>query len=142
MRLDISKSLLWCFYPCSIPRSWIALKIESPTISIWDFFFWLSFAELILWFLVSLVIWFYWPTILFNCWDLFFYCIYTVIFSESFISRVMPDVILFELWFIEILFVFSSHLLWLMFYKKSILKNFPTFTGKHLCQSLFFNKVY
>ena len=25
--------------------------------------------------------------------------------------------------------------------KKSVLKNFANFTGKHLCQSLFFNKV-
>ena len=25
--------------------------------------------------------------------------------------------------------------------KKGVLKNFPKFTGKHLCQSLFFNKV-
>ena len=28
-----------------------------------------------------------------------------------------------------------------MFYKKGVLKNFAKFTGKHLCQSLFFNKV-
>ena len=28
-----------------------------------------------------------------------------------------------------------------MFYKKGALKNFTKFTGKHLCQSLFFNKV-
>ena len=28
-----------------------------------------------------------------------------------------------------------------MFYKKSTLKNFTKFTGKHLCQSIFFNKV-
>ena len=28
-----------------------------------------------------------------------------------------------------------------MFYKKIVLRNFATFTGKHLCQSLFFNKV-
>ena len=28
-----------------------------------------------------------------------------------------------------------------VFYKKSILKNFQKFTRKHLCQSLFFNKV-
>ena len=28
-----------------------------------------------------------------------------------------------------------------VFYKKCILKNFAKFTGKHLCQSLFFNKV-
>ena len=26
-------------------------------------------------------------------------------------------------------------------YKKSVLRNFAKFTGKHLCQSLFFNKV-
>ena len=26
-------------------------------------------------------------------------------------------------------------------YKKDVLKNFTKFTGKHLCQSLFFNKV-
>ena len=26
-------------------------------------------------------------------------------------------------------------------YKKDVLKNFAKFTGKHLCQSLFFNKV-
>ena len=25
--------------------------------------------------------------------------------------------------------------------KKCVLRNFPKFTGKHLCQSLFFNKV-
>ena len=28
-----------------------------------------------------------------------------------------------------------------VFYKKDPLKNFGKFTGKHLCQSLFFNKV-
>ena len=28
-----------------------------------------------------------------------------------------------------------------VFYKKSVLENFTKFTGKHLCQSLFFNKV-
>ena len=28
-----------------------------------------------------------------------------------------------------------------VFYKKGVLKNFAKFTGKHLCQSLFFNKV-
>ena len=28
-----------------------------------------------------------------------------------------------------------------MFYKKDVLRNFAKFTGKHLCQSLFFNKV-
>ena len=28
-----------------------------------------------------------------------------------------------------------------LFYKKGVLKNFIKFTGKHLCQSLFFNKV-
>ena len=28
-----------------------------------------------------------------------------------------------------------------VFYKKAVLRNFTKFTGKHLCQSLFFNKV-
>ena len=28
-----------------------------------------------------------------------------------------------------------------VFYKKGVLKNFTKFTGKHLCQRLFFNKV-
>ena len=28
-----------------------------------------------------------------------------------------------------------------MFYKKGVLKNFAKFTGKHLCHSLYFNKV-
>ena len=28
-----------------------------------------------------------------------------------------------------------------MFCKKGVLRNFAKFTGKHLCQSLFFNKV-
>ena len=28
-----------------------------------------------------------------------------------------------------------------VFYKKGVRKNFAEFTGKHLCQSLFFNKV-
>ena len=28
-----------------------------------------------------------------------------------------------------------------LFYKKDVLKNYAKFTGKHLCQSLFFNKV-
>ena len=28
-----------------------------------------------------------------------------------------------------------------VFYKKGVLKNFAKFTGKHLCESLFFNKV-
>ena len=27
------------------------------------------------------------------------------------------------------------------FYKNGVLRNFAKFTGKHLCQSLFFNKV-
>ena len=30
---------------------------------------------------------------------------------------------------------------WSCFCKKGVLKNFAKFTGKHLCQSLFFNKV-
>ena len=30
---------------------------------------------------------------------------------------------------------------WLRYIKKGVLKNFAKFTGKHLCQSLFFNKV-
>ena len=60
--------------------SWIPFNMESPMISICDSFFWLSFADLIVWFFTSLVIWFYWPTILFNCCDLFFYYIYTAIF--------------------------------------------------------------
>ena len=33
----------------------------------------------------------------------------------------------------------SSHLQ--VFYKKDVLKNFAKFTGKHLSQSLFLNKV-
>ena len=28
-----------------------------------------------------------------------------------------------------------------VFYKKGVLRNFTKLTGKHLCQSLFFNKV-
>ena len=28
-----------------------------------------------------------------------------------------------------------------VFREKGVLRNFATFTGKHLCQSLFFNKV-
>ena len=28
-----------------------------------------------------------------------------------------------------------------MFYKKGVLRNFVKFTGRHLCQSLYFNKV-
>ena len=28
-----------------------------------------------------------------------------------------------------------------MFYKKGVLKNFAKFTGQHLCQGHFFNKV-
>ena len=28
-----------------------------------------------------------------------------------------------------------------VFYKKGVLRNFLKFTGKHLCESLFFNKV-
>ena len=28
-----------------------------------------------------------------------------------------------------------------VFYEKDVLENFLKFTGKHLCQSLFFNKV-
>ena len=33
----------------------------------------------------------------------------------------------------------SSH--WRCSVKKGVLRNFAKFTGKHLCQSLFFNKV-
>ena len=29
----------------------------------------------------------------------------------------------------------------LVLYEKGVLKNFTEFTGKHLCQSLFFNKI-
>ena len=29
-----------------------------------------------------------------------------------------------------------------VFCKKGVLRNFAKFTGKHLCQSLFFNKLY
>ena len=29
-----------------------------------------------------------------------------------------------------------------MFFKKGVLRNFAKLTGKHLCQSLFFNKLY
>ena len=36
-------------------------------------------------------------------------------------------------------FIRRSHLE--VFCKKGVLKNFAKFTGKHLCQSLFFNKV-
>ena len=35
---------------------------------------------MILWFFTSLVIWFYWRTVLFSCRNWFFYCICTVIF--------------------------------------------------------------
>ena len=28
-----------------------------------------------------------------------------------------------------------------MFYKRGVVKNFAKFTGKHMCQSLFFDKV-
>ena len=28
-----------------------------------------------------------------------------------------------------------------VFFKKDVLRNFPKFTGQHLCHSLFFNKV-
>ena len=28
-----------------------------------------------------------------------------------------------------------------MFYKKGVIRNFAKFTGKHLCQRVFFNKV-
>ena len=28
-----------------------------------------------------------------------------------------------------------------LFYKKGVMRNFAKFTGKHVCQSLFFNKV-
>ena len=40
---------------------------------------------------------------------------------------------------IEATFCISSHLE--VFCKKGCLKNFTKFTGKHLCQTLFFNKV-
>ena len=39
----------------------------------------------------------------------------------------------------EILFYRNSHPE--VFCKKGVLRNFVKFTGKHLCQSLFFNKV-
>ena len=48
--------------------------------------------------------------------------------------------------------MFSLHIIFLIsqetqkpppevFYKKGVLRNFTKFTGKQLCQSLFFNKV-
>ena len=37
---------------------------------------------------------------------------------------------------------FTSTLIWAkVFYKKGVLKNFTKFTGKHLCQRLYLNKV-
>ena len=59
------------------PLSW---NMESLMISVCDAF---SGIALLIWFFdffTSLVIWFYWRTILFNYCDLYFYCIYTVIF--------------------------------------------------------------
>ena len=38
-------------------------------------------------------------------------------------------------------YVFSGSSRSNVFCKKSVLRNFTKFTGKHLCQSLFFNKV-
>ena len=43
-----------------------------------------------------------------------------------------------------LIFIFSWHLRSScpeVFYKKGVLRNFTKLTGKHLCQSLFFNKV-
>ena len=70
------------FLSLFIPLSWMPFNIESPMISIWDFFFWLSFADLILWFFTSLVIWFYWPTVLFNWCDFFLLHLYCYFFMN------------------------------------------------------------
>ena len=81
--------------------------MASNDFDIW-LFFWLSSANLILGFFTSLAIWFYWRTVLFNCCDLFFYCIYTDILLWIIYTLDVGRCNLVELWVSEALFVFSS----------------------------------
>ena len=48
-------------------------------------------------------------------------------------------VLLFDVTISKITVIRSSHLRFSM--RKCVLRNFAKFTGKHLCQGLFFNKV-
>ena len=108
MRLDISKSSLWCFFHLCSYLSWIPFNIKSPAIC--DFF---SGVALLIWF-------FDFTDVLFSlsvatCF--FFIAFILSLLSESFITFLpweLLDVILVELWFIEAPLVFSSQLFWLI----------------------------
>ena len=64
--------------------------------------------------------------------DCFFICSITALFSDN--------LRLLFVWLILILSIARS-IRPEVFCKKGVLRNFAIFTGKHLCQSLFFNKV-
>ena len=57
-------------------------------------------------------------------------------------KRLKSTDLLSELPFHEELNVIKTEAATRVFYKKSIARNFAKFTGKHLCQRLFFSKVY
>ena len=61
--------------------------------------------------------------------------------TENFFFQVYPSKILVSLLRIPLLCTYGQKQLPEVFYKKGVLKNFSQFTGKHLFQSLFFNKV-
>ena len=85
------------------------------------------------------------------CQSLAFDCLYSscndhcnrCLFQEIFLSLLLSRRNSFEFVFLELLNIQnsfrSSHRRCSV--KKGVLRNFEIFTGKHLCQSLFFNKV-
>ena len=114
MRLDVSESSLWCFHPCSC----FSREYRSTWSLLW-FRYVTLFSGLALptWLFDFSLLW------LFDFTDLPFSLIvatcsfitFILLFlSESLILWVLLDALLVELWPIEILFVFSSQLFWMI----------------------------
>ena len=71
-------------------------------------------------------------------------CICITIFEQSFwLKKKLVSVNSPNNYFTVFIFLFDTCLLFseAVFYKKGVLRNFAKFTGKHLCQWLFFRKV-
>ena len=62
------------------------------------------------------------------------------IFARNIKNNIHPNISFLKMLYCNFLKGRSSR--WEMFSKKGILKNFSKFTGKHMCWSLFFNKLY
>ena len=69
----------------------------------------------------------------FSVWHL----LYTIICAFYYFMYSVSILWLFSFYALEFVLKYSD----LMFCKKGVLKNFAKFTGKHLCQIFFFNKV-